>query len=167
MKIGKGNRSTRRKPAPAPLCPPQIPLDQTRDRTRAAAVGSQRLTAWAIVSVSCRLDVCQVFGCIVYTIWQFDLSVDALAAVRYDPSFVLRAVTDPWLYSIVWFYSYRFTLAGFEFYYYFSCLVSAGIVQSVFVVIIIIIYFKCKWGFTRWHRYYNKTEHTNITLHTK
>jgi hypothetical protein len=45
MKIGKGNRSTRRKPAPAPLCPPQIPLDQTRARTRAAAVGSQRLTA--------------------------------------------------------------------------------------------------------------------------
>jgi hypothetical protein len=30
---GRGNRSTRRKPAPAPLCPPQIPqipLDQTR-----------------------------------------------------------------------------------------------------------------------------------------
>jgi hypothetical protein len=23
MKIGRGNRSTRRKPAPAPLCPPQ------------------------------------------------------------------------------------------------------------------------------------------------
>jgi hypothetical protein len=45
MKIGKGNRSTRRKPAPAPLCPPQITLDQTRDRTPAAAVGSQRLTA--------------------------------------------------------------------------------------------------------------------------
>jgi hypothetical protein len=45
MKIGRGNRSTLRKPAPAPLCPPQIPLDQTRARTRAAAVGSQRLTA--------------------------------------------------------------------------------------------------------------------------
>jgi hypothetical protein len=27
MKIGKGNRSTRIKPAPAPLCPPQIPHD--------------------------------------------------------------------------------------------------------------------------------------------
>jgi hypothetical protein len=26
MKIGRGNRSTRRKPAPTPLCPPQIPL---------------------------------------------------------------------------------------------------------------------------------------------
>jgi hypothetical protein len=26
MKIGRGNRSTRRKPAPAPLCPSQIPL---------------------------------------------------------------------------------------------------------------------------------------------
>jgi hypothetical protein len=45
MKFGRGNRSTRRKPAPAPLCPPEIPLDQTRPRTRAAAVGSQRLTA--------------------------------------------------------------------------------------------------------------------------
>jgi hypothetical protein len=45
MKIGKGNRDTRRKPAPAPLCSPQILFDQTRARTRAAAVGSQRLTA--------------------------------------------------------------------------------------------------------------------------
>jgi hypothetical protein len=36
MKIGRGNRSTRRKPAPAPLCPTQAPYDQTRDRTRAA-----------------------------------------------------------------------------------------------------------------------------------
>jgi hypothetical protein len=45
MKIGRGNRSTRRKPAPAPLCPQQIPHDQPRARTRAAAVGSQRLTA--------------------------------------------------------------------------------------------------------------------------
>jgi hypothetical protein len=27
MKIGRGNRSTRRKPATAPLCPPQIPHD--------------------------------------------------------------------------------------------------------------------------------------------
>jgi hypothetical protein len=44
MKIGRGNRSTRRKPTPAPLYPPQIPHDQTRARTRAAAVGSQRLT---------------------------------------------------------------------------------------------------------------------------
>jgi hypothetical protein len=45
MKIGRGNRSTRIKPAPVPLCPPQIPLDQARARTWAAAVGSQRLTA--------------------------------------------------------------------------------------------------------------------------
>jgi hypothetical protein len=45
MKIGKGNRSTRRKPAPAPLCPPQIPPDQTQAQTWAATVGSQRLTA--------------------------------------------------------------------------------------------------------------------------
>jgi hypothetical protein len=47
-KIGRGSRSTPRKPAPAPLCPPQIPFDQTRVRTRAAALGSQRLAAWAM-----------------------------------------------------------------------------------------------------------------------
>jgi hypothetical protein len=41
--IGRGNRSTRRKPAPLPLCPPQTP-HSARTRTRAAAVGSQRLT---------------------------------------------------------------------------------------------------------------------------
>jgi hypothetical protein len=45
MRIGRGNRSARRKPAPVPLCPPQIPHDLTWDRTRVAAVGSQRLTA--------------------------------------------------------------------------------------------------------------------------
>jgi hypothetical protein len=42
--IGRGNRSTRREPAPVPLCPPQTP-HAARTRTRAAAVGSQRLTA--------------------------------------------------------------------------------------------------------------------------
>jgi hypothetical protein len=45
MKIGRGNPSSRRKPAPAPLCPPQIPLDQTRARTWVAAEENQRLTA--------------------------------------------------------------------------------------------------------------------------
>jgi hypothetical protein len=48
MKIGKRNRSIRRKPALVPIRPPQIPLDQTRTRTWATAVGSQRLTAWAM-----------------------------------------------------------------------------------------------------------------------
>jgi hypothetical protein len=42
--IGKRNRSTRGKPTPVPLCPPQTP-HAARTRTRAAAVGSQRLTA--------------------------------------------------------------------------------------------------------------------------
>jgi hypothetical protein len=39
--IGRGNRSTWRKPASVPLCPPQTP-HAARTRTRAAAVGSQR-----------------------------------------------------------------------------------------------------------------------------
>jgi hypothetical protein len=33
MKIGRGNRSTQRKPTPAPLCPPQNPTWQTPSRT--------------------------------------------------------------------------------------------------------------------------------------
>jgi hypothetical protein len=44
MMTGKGNRGTWRKPAPVPLCPPQTP-HAARTRTRAAAVGSHRLTA--------------------------------------------------------------------------------------------------------------------------
>jgi hypothetical protein len=44
--IGRGNRSTWRKPAPVPLCPPHNP-HAARTRTRDATVGSQRLTALA------------------------------------------------------------------------------------------------------------------------
>jgi hypothetical protein len=46
MMIGRGNRSIRRKPAPVLLCPTQTP-HAARTRTRAVAVGSQRITAWA------------------------------------------------------------------------------------------------------------------------
>jgi hypothetical protein len=45
MQISKGHRSTRRKPALVPLCPPQIPHGVSRAGPRAAAVGSRRLTA--------------------------------------------------------------------------------------------------------------------------
>jgi hypothetical protein len=44
-KIGRGNISTRRKPTPVPHGRSQTPFDMTWDRTRAAAVGNQRLTA--------------------------------------------------------------------------------------------------------------------------
>jgi hypothetical protein len=40
--LGTRNTSTLRKPAPVPLCPPQIPHDLTRARTQAAAVGTAR-----------------------------------------------------------------------------------------------------------------------------
>jgi hypothetical protein len=52
IRIGRGNRSTRRKPTEVPLCPPQISHDLSRARTRAAAVGSRRLTAWAMARPS-------------------------------------------------------------------------------------------------------------------
>jgi hypothetical protein len=48
MRIDGENRSTRRKPAPVPLCPPPIPRDMTWARTRDAAVGSRRLTVCAM-----------------------------------------------------------------------------------------------------------------------
>jgi hypothetical protein len=49
-KIGRGKRSSRRKPAPVPLCPVQIPHTRipTRDLTRAAAVWSRALAALAM-----------------------------------------------------------------------------------------------------------------------
>jgi hypothetical protein len=34
-------------------------------------------------------------------------------------------------------------------------------------IVIIIIYFNCKWVFTLWQWLYNKTQHINITHHTK
>jgi hypothetical protein len=48
MKIGRGNRSTRRNLPQRHFVHHKVPHDQTRARTRAAAVGSQRLTAWAM-----------------------------------------------------------------------------------------------------------------------
>jgi hypothetical protein len=45
MWIGRRNRRTLRKPAPVPLCPPQIPHDMNQSQIRDAAVVSQRLTA--------------------------------------------------------------------------------------------------------------------------
>jgi hypothetical protein len=42
---GRGNRSTWSKPAPVPLCPPQVPHALTLARTRAVEVGSRRLAA--------------------------------------------------------------------------------------------------------------------------
>jgi hypothetical protein len=44
MMIGRGNRSTRSKPVPVLVCPTQIP-HAARTGTRAAAVGSEQLTA--------------------------------------------------------------------------------------------------------------------------
>jgi hypothetical protein len=48
MRIGRGNRSSRRKHAPVPLCPPQIPHDLTWDQTQAAPVENCWPTAWAM-----------------------------------------------------------------------------------------------------------------------
>jgi hypothetical protein len=62
MKIDRGNRSTRRKPVPVPLCLPQIPHDLTLARILGAAVGSRRLTAWAMAW--------PLASCISWALWE-------------------------------------------------------------------------------------------------
>jgi hypothetical protein len=83
MKIGRGNRSTRRKPATMPLSPPQMPHDLTRARTRAAAVRSRRLTAWAMARPSA------VFCSSVHMHFQKQLD-SLLEGVRYPYAFCLK-----------------------------------------------------------------------------
>jgi hypothetical protein len=56
MKTGTGNRSTRRNPTPAPLCPPQISLDQTRARTPFVAVESWRTICNVLSDSNCHTN---------------------------------------------------------------------------------------------------------------
>jgi hypothetical protein len=69
MRIDRRNRTTGRKAAPVPLRPPLIPHNLTWDQTRAAAMGSRRLTAYVIIAVSSQgqtdsnyFDLSQAFG---------------------------------------------------------------------------------------------------------
>jgi hypothetical protein len=66
MRIVRGNRSTRTKPAPVPLRPPEIPHDLSCVRTRAAAVRRRRLTARPKVVSYCDSPICPFVyaGCI-------------------------------------------------------------------------------------------------------
>jgi hypothetical protein len=68
--VGRGNRSTRSKPASVPFCPPQIPHGLTRARTLASAVESQRLTAWAMARpfIMRVASVSVIFFCYNYSI---------------------------------------------------------------------------------------------------
>jgi hypothetical protein len=43
MKIGRGNRSTRRKPAPAPLCPPEPSEQSTQSQTESTQYSTRSL----------------------------------------------------------------------------------------------------------------------------
>jgi hypothetical protein len=96
MMTGRGNRRTRRKPAPMPLCPPQIP-HAARSRTRAAAVGIQRLTTWATARPSHPLHFSYMsrdYGCVTkitgsafddWIYWQLFLQL-LLIAISYNNS---------------------------------------------------------------------------------
>jgi hypothetical protein len=77
MIIGRGNRSTRSKPAPVPLCPSQILHYLIWDRTRAVAVWSRQLATPALSHSNLRLVYFQVCSwiCISNSLiyWQFPL----------------------------------------------------------------------------------------------
>jgi hypothetical protein len=77
--FGRGNRSTRRKPAPAPLCPPQNPTWRPGLEPRTAAVGSQRLTAWAMARPIVQfLEKLYIFSCTysISRVWSFIVTTD-------------------------------------------------------------------------------------------
>jgi hypothetical protein len=74
--IGRGNRSTRRKPALVPLCPPQT-LHAARMRTRVAAVGSQRLNRLSYGTAS--LAYYKEIEVLFHKFWHF--AVDVFTAV--------------------------------------------------------------------------------------
>jgi hypothetical protein len=46
MKIGRGNRKTRREPTPVLLCLPQIPQDLAWDRTREDDMNGEYKRIW-------------------------------------------------------------------------------------------------------------------------
>jgi hypothetical protein len=52
MRSGKGNRSTRRKPAPATLCLPQIPHDLTLGRTQGFAAETLHISISIVLSIN-------------------------------------------------------------------------------------------------------------------
>jgi hypothetical protein len=66
IRISNENRNTWRLPALTPICPPKMPHDLTWAQTRAAAVESRRLTAWAMARPSCFLFavyITRIFCC--------------------------------------------------------------------------------------------------------
>jgi hypothetical protein len=68
MGIGRGNGIIQKKPAPVLLFPPQISLELTWDRTLAAAVESQRLTAWAMARPTYHLKFREVLSGISFSV---------------------------------------------------------------------------------------------------
>jgi hypothetical protein len=69
--IGRGNRCTRRKPAPVPCYPSRITHDLTWARTRTAAVECQQLTAWAMEGDRVRCVLSQTSAAVGATIDSF------------------------------------------------------------------------------------------------
>jgi hypothetical protein len=71
----QGKSKDSKKPAPVPLCPPQIPHDLAWAWTGAATVGSRRLTAWATT----RPSVC------ILTLFASNLRQGCLRFLRFAP----------------------------------------------------------------------------------
>jgi hypothetical protein len=101
--FGQGIPKYSENTCPDTLCPPQIPLDQTRERTRAAAVWSQRFAStmarpWEYIA--CAIVNCKTSdNCIVILI----LVVGILLGVLDYRYFCGRQRNT--LYSLYWFFN--------------------------------------------------------------
>jgi hypothetical protein len=62
--LGRGNWSAQRKPAPVPLCPPQIPHDLTWVWTWAAMMRSWQLATWSTARPDWQPDHCLWADCL-------------------------------------------------------------------------------------------------------
>jgi hypothetical protein len=98
MKIEKGNRSTRRKSAPAPLCPPQIsPANPGRRGEKAAtnrlSYGAHETSSSSHNSYPCSRELS--VRNVIYTLWRWFVTFEIVVfkRVNYCMTYLLSACT--------------------------------------------------------------------------
>jgi hypothetical protein len=95
MRIGRGSRSSRRIPAPVPLCPPQIPRDLNWDRTRGGNPATNRLSYGTAVRAGDKNRELQTRQPAAITVWAQG------SALRYIPTGVGTYSYADWSRSLL------------------------------------------------------------------
>jgi hypothetical protein len=97
MNMCRRNRSTRRKPAPLPLCPPQIPYELILARIRAVAARRRRLPIWTKARAWYNILHCVLYQNIDSLNYIFKLF--SLLYIPGGRGRVLRQMVDPLCYE--------------------------------------------------------------------